>query len=366
MEKRITVQNSELKAFVIDVLKNVGLSLENAEITTDVLISADRRNIESHGVARLKRYVDGIKTGIIKPECKLNIIRETPVSLVIDGNGGMGQPIAYRAMKKCIEKANQHFMCFASIRNSNHYGIAGYYTLMALEKNMIGISLTNSAPLVVPTFGKDAVIGTNPISIGFPGKNERPFLLDMATSTVPRGKLEVYSRNEATIPDSWACDENGNPSVDATKVLANLIARKGGGLFPLGGGIELTSGYKGYGLSAVVDILSGVLSSGTVGTDVYGKKGSPAEVCHFLGVINPEAFMGLNELQDNMDYYIQMLKNATKADGQTRIFVAGEKEYEAMEKNKDTVSLQGKVFISLNEIGAEHGLILKKSKEKVQ
>ncbi|MDO9548313.1 MAG: Ldh family oxidoreductase [Candidatus Marinimicrobia bacterium] len=360
MEKRITVNNTDLKTFVVGVLKNVGLSVENAQITTDVLISADCRNIESHGVARLKRYVDGIKTGIIKLECMLDIIRETPVSLVIDGNGGMGQPIAYHAMKKCIEKAKQHFMCFASIRNSNHYGIAGYYTLMALEENMIGISLTNSAPLVVPTFGKNAVIGTNPISIGFPGKNERPFLLDMTTSTVPRGKLEVYSREDAAIPDSWACDEKGNPSIDAAKVLDNLIARKGGGLLPLGGGIELTSGHKGYGLSAVVDILSGVLSSGAVGLDVYGKKGAPAEVCHFLGVINPEAFMGLDELQNNMDYYVQMLKNASKADGQTRIFVAGEKEYEAMEKNKTTVSLQNKVFNTLNEIGAEFGLSLKR------
>ncbi|MBN2602161.1 MAG: Ldh family oxidoreductase [Candidatus Marinimicrobia bacterium] len=363
MKKQITVKNVELKTFVVDILKNTGLSHENAEITADVLISADRRNIESHGVARLKRYVDGIKSGIIKPECSLTIIRETPVSLVIDGNGGMGQPIAYHTMRKCIEKAREHFMCFASIRNSNHYGIAGYYTLMALEENMIGISLTNSAPLVVPTFGKDAVVGTNPISIGFPAKNERPFLLDMATSTVPRGKLEVYSRNGTAIPDSWACDETGNPSIDATMVLNNLIARKGGGLLPLGGGTELTSGYKGYGLSAVVDILTGVLSSGTVGTDVYGKKGAPAEVCHFLSVINPEAFMGLDELHNNMDYYIQMLKNATKADGQARIFVAGEKEYEAMEKNKDTVSLQGKVFTILNEIGAEHGFILKESKE---
>jgi len=363
MEKRITVKNVELKTFVVDVLKNHGLSIENAGITADVLISADRRNIESHGVARLKRYVDGIKTGIIKPECKLDIIRETPVSLVIDGNGGMGQPIAYHAMRKCIEKAKEHFMCFASIRNSNHYGIAGYYTLLALEENMIGISLTNSAPLVVPTFGKDAVVGTNPISIGFPTKNERPFLLDMATSTVPRGKLEVYSRNKAAIPDSWACDETGHPSVDATKVLNNLIARKGGGLLPLGGGTELTSGYKGYGLSAVVDILSGVLSSGTVGTDVYGKEGAPAEVCHFLGVINPETFMGLEELQNNMGYYIQMLKNASKADGQSRIFVAGEKEYEAMENNRVTVSLQDKVFNTLNEIGADLGLILNENKE---
>ncbi len=361
MEERIIVKISELETFVIDVLCNTGLSREDAEITADVLISADRRNIESHGVARLKRYVDGIKTGIINSDARLSIVKETPVSLVVDGNGGMGQAIAYEAMKLCIGKAKKSFMCFASVRNSNHYGIAGYYTMMALKESMIGISLTNSAPLVVPTFGKDATIGTNPISIGFPSKNEKPFLLDMATSTVPRGKLEVYSRKGQSIPDSWACDETGNPTTNAGEVLKNMINRRGGGLLPLGGGTELTSGYKGYGLSAVVDILSGILSSGAAGLDVYGKKGAPAEMCHFLGVINPEAFMGLEEIQGNVDSYIQMLKNSEKAAGQNRIYVAGEKEYEAEEKNKVTVSLQDKVFNTLNDIGREFCLKLSKS-----
>jgi len=203
MEARVVVKVSELKTFVIDVLVNTGLPREDAEITADVLISADRRNIESHGVARLKRYVDGIKSGIIIPDARMSIIKETPVSLVINGNGGMGQPIAYNTMKMCIEKAKKGFICFASVRNSNHYGIAGYYTMMALKEKMIGLSLTNSAPLVVPTLGKDATIGTNPISIGFPTKNEKPFLLDMATATVPRGKLEVYSRRGQSIPDYY-------------------------------------------------------------------------------------------------------------------------------------------------------------------
>jgi len=362
VESRVLVNNAELENFVVRVLTQSGLSVEDAEITADVLISADRRNIESHGVARLKRYVDGIRSGTIKPESRLTILRETPVSLVIDGNGGMGQPIAYKAMQRCIEKARENFICFASVRNSNHYGIAGYYTLMALEENLIGISLTNSAPLVVPTFGKDAVVGTNPISIGFPAKNERPFLLDMATSTVPRGKLEVYSRKGETIPDSWACDEKGRPATEAGKVLDNLINRRGGGLFPLGGGTELSSGYKGYGLSAVVDILSGALSSGAVGLDVYGKKGQPAEVCHFLGAINPAAFGESEKLRENIDYYVNMLKNSTKAEGQERIYVAGEKEYEAMEKNKTTVSLQDKVFNTLNDIGKNYGLKLNEHK----
>ncbi len=362
MENRVVVKIDTLHHFVTAVLTSAGLSQQNAKITADVLIAADRRNIESHGVARLKRYVDGLKSGVMKAECDLTIIRETPVSLVIDGNGGMGQPIAYKTVNRCIEKARESFMCFATVRNSNHYGIAGYYTMLAVEAGMIGISMTNSAPLVVPTFGKDAVIGTNPISIGFPAKNEKPFLLDMATSTVPRGKLEVYSRKETPIPDSWACDASGKPSIDAAYILDNLINRKGGGLLPLGGAAEITSGHKGYGLSAVVDILSGVLSSGAVGLDVYGKKNAPAGVCHFLGAINPEAFMGLEELQENVDYFIQMLKNSPKADGQSRIYIAGEKEFEAELNNQTTVSLQEKVFNTLNELGRANKLLLKKLK----
>jgi len=361
MEKRITVKNVELKTFVVDVLKNHGLSIENAGITADVLISADRRNIESHGVARLKRYVDGIKTGIIKPECKLDIIRETPVSLVIDGNGGMGQPIAYHTMKKCIEKAKEHFMCFASIRNSNHYGIAGYYTLLALEENMIGISLTNSAPLVVPTFGKDAVVGTNPISIGFPTKNERPFLLDMATSTVPRGKLEVYDRLEKDMPEGWAVDSKGITTTDATEVLKNMVARLGGGILPLGGEGELYGGYKGYGIALLVDILCGVLSGGAyadmVDTRGPGGAGQPAQVAHFFMALNIENFVEMDIFREKMDDLIDRLKESEKAEGQERIFVHGEKEYELYEKHKASgVPLEENVYSGLKAIAGERGV----------
>ncbi len=362
MSERIRVKTKELEQFTIEILKKSGLSQEDASITAEVLLSADMRGIESHGVARLKRYVDGIKNGIIKTGIQPKTIKETPVSLVVDGEGGMGQPVAYKTMQRCIEKAKKSYICFASIRNSNHYGIAGFYTLMALKENFIGISLTNSAPLVVPTFAKDAIVGTNPISVGVPAGKEKPFLLDMATSTVPRGKLEVYSRKGESIPESWATDENGVPTSDPARVLDNLLGRKGGGLLPLGGGTELTGGHKGYGLGAIVDIFSGALSSGAMGKDVYGKKGSPAEVAHFLGVINPEAFMGTEELKKNMDNYIQMLKGANRANQDVKIYIAGEKEYDATEKNRDSLTLQNKVFTIINEIGSEFGLTLGEDK----
>jgi len=333
-----------------------GLSAEDARITADVLISADRRGIGSHGVARLKRYIDGIKDGVIRLHPTVKTIRETPVSLVIDGDGGIGQPIAYHAMQKCIEKARTSYVCFAAIRNSNHFGIAGYYVLMALAQDMIGITLTNATPLVVPTFGRNAAIGTNPIAIGFPGKKERPFLLDMATSTVTRGKLEVYARRDEPIPDCWACDESGQPANDAANSLDNIVNRRLGGLLPLGGGSELTGGHKGYGLSAVVDILCGVLSAGLVGTAIAHHPNAPAGISHFIGAINPAAFLGTDALEYGIDDYIRMLRNAEKARGQKRIYVAGEKEFSAEDKYREFVSLEKKVFQTLNLIGAEAGL----------
>lgn len=357
MNEQVRVNTKILKKFTAAVLAKL-VDPADAEITADVLLSADIRGIESHGVARLQRYIKGLQDGTILPTAVPKIIKETPVSIVADGQGGMGQPVTYKIMQKCIEKAKTNFMCFASIRNSNHYGIAGYYTKMALEENLLGFSVTNSAPLVLPTFSSQAVIGTNPISVGIPAKRHRPFLLDMATSTVPRGKLEVYARKEQPIPEAWATDENGLPTSNPALVLDNMIKRVGGGLLPLGGCGELTGGHKGFGLSAVVDILSAVLSSGKAGTDVYGEKGQPAGVCHFIGAINPEAFCGLDDIRENMDDYIDMLKNSKKARGEDYIYVAGEKEYQNEEKNSDFLFLQNKVFSQLQEIGKNFGIQL--------
>ncbi len=367
ISEEVQVKVAELEAFVRKVLIAQGLSAEDACITADVLILADRRGIGSHGVARLKRYVDGIKNGVIRTCPNVKTVHETPVSLVIDGDGGMGQPLTYRTMQRCLEKARTNFMCFASIRNSNHYGIAGYYVLMALAEGMIGVSLTNTTPLTVPTFGRNVTIGTNPIAIGFPGKDERPFLLDMATSTVPRGKLEVYARKEKPIPDCWACDASGQPSTNAAALLDDMINRRGGGLLPLGGGDELTGGHKGYGLSAMVDILCGVLSGGMVGPEVARRKNAPAGVAHFIGVINPAAFLGAEAIGEGLDAYIRTLRNADKAAGQERIFVAGEKEYEFAEKYREFVPLQKKVFDILNNLGNEIGLsITENKKERIE
>lgn len=349
------VKVNALRKYTEDVFKALGVPDEDAEITTDVLLAANRRGINSHGVARLKRYVGYIKDGKMNPKTELTILKDTPVSIAASANNGIGQVAGYKVMNMVIDKAKKAGMCFGTVKDSNHYGIAGYYSMMALKNDLIGLSVTNSAPLVLPTFGKQVILGTNPLSIAAPTKSERPFVLDMATSTVPRGKLEVYNRAGKPIPDAWATDEKGHPTTDAAAVLENLLGRKGGGLLPLGGGTEELGSHKGYGLSAMVDILSGVLSGGAFGSNVYANK-QAAGVCHFFGAIDPEIFSSKDEFKANMDKFIDTLKNSDKAEGKDRIYIAGEKEFENEDKQQETVSISNKVVENLKEIGKEAGV----------
>ncbi len=356
MDEYKRVKIKDLDDFVRKVFMKLGVPEEDARITADVLIRADRRGVESHGVARLARYVKGIKDGLMNPRPNIRTVKETPVSLLVDGDAGLGQVVAYKTMKKCIEKTKESKICMAAVRNSNHYGIAAYYALMALEEGFIGISLTNSAPLVVPTFGKDAVLGTNPISVAVPGGKEGAYVLDMATSTVPRGKLEVYNRKGKKIPLVWATDEKGNPTDDPSIVLKNLLERRGGGLLPLGGAEEETGGHKGYGLALLVDIFAGVLSGGSTALDVYGKKGQPPDVCHFFACIDPELFVTREELEKGMDHLLSTLRNSTKREGYNRIYIHGEKEFEKEKENTEEVPLYIKVYENIKKIGEELGV----------
>lgn len=355
MAESTDVKVDVLRKFTEDVFTTLGVPEEDAKITTDVLLAANRRGINSHGVARLKRYVGYIKDNKMTPKTELKVLKETPVSLLISAGNGIGQVAGYKTMNMVIDKTKKNGLCFATVKDSNHYGIAGYYSMMALKEDLLGISLTNSAPLVLPTFGKQAVLGTNPLSIAAPTKNENPFVLDMATSTVPRGKLEVYNRMGKPIPDAWATDEKGYPTVEVAKVLDNMLNRKGGGLLPLGGATEEMGSHKGYGLSAMVDILSGVLSGGAFGSIIYSNK-QAAGVCHFLGAIDPDLFITKDEFKGNMDKFIGILRDSEKAEGQDKIYIAGEKEFKKEEEQKETVSISNKVLENLKEIGKDVGV----------
>ena len=356
-----TVQAEALKSFCVRIFRKLDVPEQDATITADVLVAADLRGIPSHGVARLRRYVDGLRSGIMMAHPEIQTVVESPVTATIDAGAGLGQPVAHAAMTKAIQKAKSFGAGFVTVRNSNHYGIAGYYAMMALEHDCIGISMTNADVLVVPTFGRNAMMGTNPIAVAAPAGKERPFVMDMATSTVPRGKLEVYERLNKAMPLGWATDESGVSTTDAHRVLENFKSRAGGGLLPLGGEGEVFSGHKGYGLVLWVDIFCAVLSGAAYANMVYPKtsdgKPLPANLGHFFGAWRLDAFRPVNEFKAALDDLQRRLKDAPKAQGQERIYIHGEKEYEASERYlREGVPLNPKVAEDLKSLGHELGV----------
>ncbi len=355
-QQQQTVHEKSLRSFCEQIFTKLGVPQKDAWVTTDVLVLADLRGIESHGVARLPRYVTGLKKGYIKPTDNTQIVKETKVTALVDGGQSLGQVVGYKAMQLAIKKAKDAAVGLVVARNSNHYGIAGYYSLMALEKNLIGVSMTNAAPLVVPTFGKSAMLGTNPISLAAPASQEKPFVLDMATSVVPRGKLEVLDRKGKTMPLGWAVDETGRASTDSKRVLEAMAKRLGGGILPLGGEGEEFSGHKGYGLALMVDVLSGVLSGAAIGLAVNADETKP-DVGHFFMAIDPAAFRPLDEFERDMDKLARELKDSPKAEGQSRIYVHGEKSFARMDRfRREGLPLELKVVESLKKIGLELGV----------
>jgi L-2-hydroxycarboxylate dehydrogenase (NAD+) len=355
------VSAEALLGFCVRVFEALDVPPEDALITADVLVQANLRGIDSHGVARLARYVNGLRSGVMLARPEVQVVTETPSTMALDAGAGLGQPVSHRAMKAAIDKAREVGCGFAAVRNSNHYGIAGYYAMMALEQDMIGLSTTNADVLVVPTFGRDATYGTNPIALAVPAGEERPFVLDMATSTVPRGKLEVYHRQEKPMPPGWATDERGIPTTDAGRVLGNFVQRAGGGLLPLGGAGEELSGYKGYGLGMLVEILSAVLPGAAYLTSVYPKdaEGSPlpANLGHFFGAWRLDAFRPAAQFKADMDDLIRRLKGGRLAEGAERIYIHGEKEFEEADRRaRQGISLGAKVEASLRQVAQDLGV----------
>jgi L-2-hydroxycarboxylate dehydrogenase (NAD+) len=352
------VSAETLKSFCTEALERLNVPHEDAQVVAKVLVEADLRGIDSHGVARMSRYVTGIQQGMMRPNAKPKTVHETDVSATIDGNAGLGQPTSYRAMQLAIAKARKHHLGFVGVRNSNHFGIAGFYAMMALTEDMIGICTTNSEVLVVPTFARNAILGTNPIAIAIPANKERPFVLDMSTATVTRGKLEVYARLEKTMPLNWATDENGIATDDPNRVLQNIMKRAGGGLLPLGGSTEDSGGHKGYGLALAVEIFSAVLSGAFYANMVYPKdangKPLPSGIGHFFGAMRIDAFRPKDEFKRDMDDLIRRLKEAPKAKGADRIYIHGEKEFEQAEQlAKSGIPLNAKVLEDLRGIAKQ-------------
>ena len=351
-EYRLSTEE-KLKGFVADVLTELGVDRSDAQTVGDVLVAADLRGVESHGVARLESYyVNRIRSGKLEARPNVTVARETPSSILLDAGNGLGHPAGKRAMLAVIEKAKQNGSAFGAVRNSNHFGIAGYYAMLALEHDLIGIASTNSVRYGAPTFGKSIMLGTNPFAYAIPAAEEPDFVFDFATTTVPRGKLEVYQRKNKPLNQGWAIDAAGNPTTDPAEALK-------GALLPLGGfGID-NGGHKGFGLGLLVDILCGVLSGGAFGNSLPlpNSGPEPGKISHFFGAFRIDGFRDVEAFKRDIDVELRAFKNSEKVPGQERIYVAGEIEHEKTLFNRQNgVPVHVKVWSGLEKLATDLGL----------
>ena len=344
----VFIKLEELKRFMIKVFERAGVPQKDAEICADNLITADRLGIDSHGINRLKEiYYDRIKMGIQNPITNFEIVKEGPTTAVIDGHNGMGHVIGYKAMKLAIEKAKNFGLGMTVVRNSNHYGIAGYYALMACKEDMIGITGTNARPSIAPTFGTENMLGTNPLTFGIPTDEEFPFLLDCATSITQRGKIESYAKKGIPCPPGLVITSDGSTLTDAELILKYLTEDRCA-LLPLGGAGEETAGYKGYGYATVVEILSASLQNGAFLKMLSGinekKERVPYRLGHFFIAINISSFIEPETFKKITGNILRSLRASKKAPGCSRIYTAGEKEYIAsIEREKNGVPINKKL-----------------------
>lgn len=344
--------------FMVKAFVKAGLPEEDAKICTDVLMESDRRGIESHGTNRFKPiYLDRINAGILNPVTEIEILKETPTTVVMDAHDGMGMVASHKMMKMLIEKAKKNGLAMGAITNSSHYGIAGYWTTMASDEGMIGITGTNARPSIAPTFGIDNMMGTNPLTFAFPTDEKYPFCLDCATSIVQRGRIEYYARDGKDTPAGMVIGNDGNAMTSSPEILDALVKGKAA-LAPLGGIGEELAGYKGYGYAAVVEILSSALTGGLFMKDLIDKNpdGSkrPYHLGHFFMVINPEFFMGEKTFRKTTGEICRALRNSRKAPGEEVIYVAGDKEWATWEYRKDKGVPMGeavqKDFINIRDL----------------
>lgn len=339
MEERPYVSWDLMKRFLVDVFAGYGVPREDAEICADVLLESDRRGIESHGCNRFKPiYIDRIVNGTLKPVTEIEILKETPTTLVMDAHDGMGMVASYKMMERLIDKAKQYGMAGGAICNSTHYGIAGYWTTMAEKAGMIGISGTNARPSVAPTWGVEPMMGTNPLTFTMPTDEAFPFNFDCATSTIQNGKIEFYARSGKPTPAGLVITKDGGTMTDSAQILKDMRGGKCA-LVPLGGIGEETGGFKGYGFTTIVEILCAALAGGSYlkalsGKDEHGNN-CMYHLSHFFLVINPEFFMGLDTFRTIAGGICRGLRESEKAPGAERIYTAGEKEYLAWQERKD-------------------------------
>lgn len=349
-----------LKGFCRDVFVARGLTPEDAAVSADVLLAADVRGIDTHGISRLKYYSDRFKSGITKTEVKLDVVRESATTTVVDCNLGPGHASAARAMRLAMAKARAYGLGAVAVRNATHFGIAGFFPLMAVEEGLVGIAMTNARPAVAPTFSTEPKFGTNPIAVAAPTDEAFPFWFDAALSTVQRGNIEVAAREGEKLPAGWAVDAEGNAVPDAAELLRKMNDGSGA-LLALGGAGEEFGGHKGYGLSLVVELFCAAFQDGDflskLAGGVEGGKARPYRLGHFFLAINVDSFVGLERFRRIAGEMMRELRAARKAPGAPRVWTPGEKEHETMEvRLRDGVPVGPELLAELDGLAAELGL----------
>lgn len=346
-----TITCKQYKGLGERIFQAFGFSKEESQQITDVLLWADLFGVESHGISRILKYYRLLKDGIVDKNAVPEKIFETPLSAVIDAKSCMGQLVSAQAMREAIRKAKEHGIGLVQVKNSNHYGIAGYYALMAAKEGLIGVSMTNTVAIMVPTFSAEALLGSNPIAIAVP-TNEDPFLYDGATTVITRGKLELYKKLEKELPYDWAVDDEGQVSHNPETVLKCISERKGG-ILPVGGKGEEQAGYKGYSYAMICEIMTSVLSGGV--SSIHKK--DIGDTSHCFYAIDPGLFGEKEEIKERLTTLIKEIHGAQKAKGQEHIWIPGEKEFlKAAQRKEKGIPINHKTIEELNQIASELGV----------
>ena len=329
-EQSVKVPVKNLIDFMLEALSAMGVPSEDAQIITDVIITSDLWGIRSHGIAHLKMYHERMKRGLQLPNTSITLVKDTPTTAVIDGGNGMGMVVGYHAMKMAIEKAHRYGLGAVAVRNSSHYGVAGYYPLMAVKEGMVGLSVTNAHPSIAPTFGIRPMLGTNPIAVAAPTDEPFPYMYDAATAVVPRGKIEIAARANKPIPEGWVINNEGISATDSSNMIKEMDLGNVA-LLPVGGMGEMFGGHKGYGLATMVEIFSAAFQDGTYlwGLTDTDADGNPQflRIGHFFLAIDVEHFIPVETFKKITGNMMRELRNSPVAPEQSRIYTAGEKEY---------------------------------------
>jgi L-2-hydroxycarboxylate dehydrogenase (NAD+) len=353
---RSTVKYDTLISYTKRILKKLGYPQAQADITAWTLVEADARGVASHGVGRLEFYESNIKKGFNIPDAEPEIVHETPLSLTVDGRHAVGSYVAQFTMSRVLEKAKNVGAGFGAARNSNHYGMAALWSEMAPAKGFIGMSFCNTRICSIVTFGRDRILGTNPISFAIPSSGKNPFILDMATTTVAHGKIEVYERLDKPMPIGWVVDEEGKDTTETHAFQKIYREKKTGGHLFLGGAGEELGGHKGYGLGLFVDLLCAGMSMGAWSRDTFVPNGG-ARISQFFGAIRTDLFGDPSEIAAHVEFILKEVRESAKAQGQDRIYIHGEKEIERRAKSMlEGVPLDEAEWKMLDEYAEKFGL----------